>query len=201
MTDAIVRFMSEQGYVGVFLLMVAENVFPPIPSEVILPYVGHLSATGEMNVVIALLVSILGSLFGTSFWFLLGWFVSVERLQVFFKRFGGYIAITLRDFEYGTKFFIKHERPAVFLGRMIPGVRSVISIPAGSVHMSVRSFLFISVSGILIWNTLLIFSGYFLLSDPLIVESYIKPISDLILIGFILAYLVQVFRFLKRRED
>ncbi len=88
MTDAIVEFMGAYGYGAVFLLMVVENVFPPIPSEVILPYVGHLAATGELNVWLALLVAVAGSLLGTSFWFMIGWILSVSRLKHFFRRWG-----------------------------------------------------------------------------------------------------------------
>src|SRR5690606_21581978 len=110
MTDTIVNFMSEHGYLAIFVLMVVENVFPPIPSEVILPYVGHLSATGELNFFLAILTAAIGSLVGTSVWFLLGWFLSVERLTYFFSKYGGYIAITVKDFNYGARFFEKHER-------------------------------------------------------------------------------------------
>lgn len=201
MTETIVNFMGEHGYLAVFLLMVIENVFPPIPSEVILPYVGHLSAIGELNVIVALLVAAAGSLAGTSVWFLLGWFMSVERLTRLFARFGGYIAITVKDFNYAARFFEKHERAAVFFGRMLPAVRSVISIPAGSVRMEPRLFLLISFSGILLWNTLLISAGYFLLTDIHTVEKYINPISDFILLGFLAAYLVQVVRFVRGKRN
>ena len=195
MTDAIVHFMSQQGYLAVFLLMVAENLFPPIPSEVILPYVGHLAATGEMNVFLAFLTAVLGSLIGTSIWFMVGWLVPVDALKRFFARYGGYIAITVKDFEAGARFFERHERAAVFFGRMIPAVRSVISIPAGSVRMPPKSFLLISLAGIFLWNAALITIGYWALSDVHLVERYVNPISDLVLLAFILAYVVQVVRF------
>jgi membrane protein DedA with SNARE-associated domain len=199
MTEAILDFMGTYSYLAVFLLMVLENIFPPIPSEVILPYVGHLAATGELDPSIALLVAVAGSLLGTSFWFLVGWLVSVDRLKIFFAKYGGYIAITVRDFEHAANFFKNHERAAVFFGRMVPAVRSVISIPAGSVRMPPRSFILISLAGILIWNTALITSGYFLLSDVRLVESYVNPIADLVLVAFIGAYAIQVIRFLRHR--
>ncbi len=200
MTEAIVSFMSEYGYLAVFILMVVENVFPPIPSEVILPYVGHLAAIGEMNIFAALLVAAFGSLIGTSFWFAVGWLVSVDRLKAWLSRYGGYIAITVKDFESGARFFERHERAAVFFGRMVPAVRSVISIPAGSVHMPVRSFVLISLTGIAIWNALLITIGYLVLTDVHMVERYVDPIADLILLGFIVAYVAQVARFIRGRR-
>ncbi len=103
----------------------------------------------------------------------------------------------MKDFEYAARFFERHERAAVFFGRMIPAVRSVISIPAGSVRMTPSAFFLISVSGIFIWNCLLIAAGFVFLSDIHVVDTYINPISDLILLGFILAYLFQVIRFIR----
>lgn len=200
MTEHIVNLMAEHGYLAVFLLMVIENIFPPIPSEVVLPYVGHLSATGEMNLLLALFVAAIGSLVGTSFWFMFGWLLPTERLKIFFSRFGGYIAITVKDFEIASRFFARHEGMAVFFGRMIPAVRSVISIPAGSVRMSPSTFLFISFLGIGIWNIILVGIGYVFLSDPYVVQKYVNPISDLIILAFVVAYLVQVVRFLVNKR-
>ncbi len=200
MTEAIVSFMSEYGYAAVFLLMVVENVFPPIPSEVILPYVGHLAAIGELELLPALATAVAGSFVGTSFWFVFGWVMSVDRLRRFFTRYGGYVAITVKDFDQGARFFEKYDKVAVFFGRMIPAVRSVISVPAGSVHMPPRSFALISLAGILIWNTLLISIGYLVLTDVHLVERYVDPVADLVLFFFIVAYLVQVARFIMGRK-
>ncbi len=187
--------MSSHGYVAIFLLMILEHIFPPIPSEVILPYVGHSAAMGEINVWLGIIISSVGSLVGTSFWFLFGWVLSVDRLHNFFQRFGGYIAITDKDFTKASKFFERHENATVFWARMIPTVRSVISIPAGSVRMSPWRFLVISGAGTLIFNTGLIMAGYLLLDDIYLVEKYVNPISNLIIVFFALAYLAQVVRF------
>lgn len=201
MIDLISGWLGEYGYAAVCLLMILENVFPPIPSEVILPYVGHQAALGELNLLLALLAAVTGSLIGTSLWFAFGWLISVERLRYFFVAYGGYIAITARDFERAARLFERFERSAVFWGRMLPGIRSVISVPAGSVHMSSRSFLLISAAGILIWNTFLIWLGYAFLNDPLMVERYINPIANVIIVAAGIAYLVQVVRFWRQRAS
>ncbi len=200
MADAILAFITEQGYLGVFILMVVENLFPPIPSEVILPFIGHLAATGELSFVPALIVATLGAVFGTSLWFMLGWIVPVPVLERFFARFGGYVAISLKDFKGATNFFTKYELPAVFFGRMIPAVRSVISIPAGCVRMSPWKFLVFSSAGALIWNSLLIGFGFVFLDDYGVVQKYMSPIADGIIMLFILAYVAQVVRFVWRRH-
>ena len=199
MADSILAFMSAEGYLGVFLLMVLENVFPPIPSEIILPFMGHLVATGDLTFVGAVVVSTIGSMIGTSLWFVLGWMIPVSVLERFFARFGGYVAIDVKDFKLATRFFTKYELPAVFLGRMIPTVRSVISIPAGCVRMSPMTFIVLSAAGTAIWNTILISVGYFFLNDYHIVETYMNPIADIIIVLFLALYLMQVGRFIYRR--
>jgi membrane protein DedA with SNARE-associated domain len=199
MADAILTFITEQGYLGVFILMVLENIFPPIPSEVILPFIGHLAATGELALIPAIVVATLGALLGTSLWFLLGWFVPVAVLERFFSRYGGYVAISGKDFHSATNFFTKYELPAVFFGRMIPAVRSVISIPAGCVRMRPSTFLLLSLAGASIWNVLLIGLGYVVLDDYTLASQYMAPIADAIIYIFISLYVLQVIRFAWQR--
>lgn len=200
MAEAVINFISQNGYFGVFILMVAENIFPPIPSEVVLPFVGHSVAKGELNFMLALLVASIGSFLGTLFWFALGWFAPAAKLEKFFRKYGGYVAISGKDFHKATNFFVKYEIPAVFFGRMIPGVRSVISIPAGSVRMNFKKFVAYSLAGLFIWNTTLMSIGYFALNDYSVVETYMKPIGDAIIYLFILVYIIQVLRFVWDKE-
>lgn len=200
MAEAVINFISQNGYLGVFILMFAENVFPPIPSEIVLPFIGHSVAKGELDFITALLVASAGSFLGTFFWFAIGWLAPAAHLEKFFRKYGGYVAISGRDFHKATGFFVKYEIPAVFFGRMILGVRSIISIPAGSVRMNLKKFIFYSLAGLLIWNTALISIGYFVLNDYAVVEKYMKPIGDAIIYFFILIYVVQVVRFVLDKE-
>lgn len=199
MAEAILNFITTNGYLGVFILMVAENLFPPIPSEVILPFIGHLAASGELALLPALAVSTLGALLGTTLWFLVGWLVPVPVLERFFRRYGGYVAIDVKDFRKATKWFTRYELPAVFFGRMVPAVRSIISIPAGCVRMRPSVFLLLSFLGALIWNTVLISLGFVFLDDYELVATYMNPVADLIIYLFIGIYLLQVCRFVWRR--
>ena len=200
MAEAVINFITQHGYLGVFILMFAENVFPPIPSEVVLPFIGHSVAKGELSFFLALVTASFGSFLGTLFWFMIGWFAPAARLEKFFRKYGGYVAISGKDFHKATQFFVKYEIPAVFFGRMIPGVRSIISIPAGSVRMNVRKFVLYSMLGLFIWNTLLITIGYYALNDYTVVEKYMKPIGDAIIYLFITVYLIQVVRFVLDKE-
>ena len=142
----------------------------------------------------------LGALFGTSLWFLLGWLVPVAVLERFFTRFGGYVAIDVKDFRSATNFFTKYELPAIFFGRMIPAVRSVISIPAGCVRMRPSVFLLLSFLGALIWNMMLIGFGFLFLDDYGVVGKYMSPVADAIIYAFIGIYVLQVIRFVWRRR-
>lgn len=200
MADWIIAYISGQGYAAVFVLMIAENIFPPIPSEIVLPFIGHAVAQGEMNFALALLFATMGSLIGTSAWFSLGWFMPAEKLERFFRHYGGYVAISTRDFNRATKFFTKYEIPAVFFGRMIPAVRSVISIPAGSVRMDIRKFFFYTLVGTALWNATLMIIGFYVLSDFTLVEKYMSPVSNAIIYTFIAVYLLQVGRFVWQKH-
>lgn len=199
MSDAILSFISGQGYVAIVILMIAENIFPPIPSEVILPFIGHLVATGELSFIPAIVAATLGALIGTSFWFAIGWLVPTPTLERFFARYGGYVAIDIKDFQAAVRFFTRFQVLAVLFGRMIPAVRSVISIPAGCVRMRPATFFLFSLIGTLIWNTLLITIGFLILDDFTIVDAYMSPIADIIIYVFIAVYLLQVLRFMIRR--
>ncbi len=199
MAEAILAFITAYGYGAVFALMVLENIFPPIPSEVILPFIGYSAAAGELNFILALLVATAGSLCGTFVWFAVGWLVPMPELERFFRRYGGYIAIEHKDFMAAVRFFTRFEVPVVFFGRLLPGVRSVISIPAGCVHMPVKLFLMLSLCGTLLWNTMLLLLGYIVLDDFALVERYMNPIADGIIYAFILLYLAQVIRFAYRK--
>lgn len=195
MIDFVVNFLSGSGYFGVAALMVLEVVFPPIPSEVVLPFVGHLAAEGEMSLWGAIVASWVGAVLGALFWFYVGRLLSYERVTAFLQRFGGYIAITAKDFAKSFALFQKYEDWAVLVGRLIPTVRSVISIPAGTVKMPVGRFIFISSISILIWNIALILLGYWFLADGALVDKYIKPISEGVIWLVIILYILQVVRF------
>ncbi len=202
MADVIAEYIASSSYLGVFALMVLENVFPPIPSEIILPFVGFSIANGTLSAVPAVLAATAGSVLGTALWFLLGWFVSTDRLLRFFARYGAYVAISANDFTRAANLFKRYEIPAVFLGRMVPTVRSVVSIPAGSVRMRPLRFLFFTTLGTLLWNALLIGGGYILHDDIGVIEAYLNPVANTVIILIVLSYLFQITLFhIRKRSD
>jgi membrane protein DedA with SNARE-associated domain len=199
MADTILQMIEQGGYVAVFLLMCIENVFPPIPSEVILPLIGMSIADGTISYVPTLLAATLGSVVGGSMWYGIGLFMSETRLRKFLSKYGVYVAIGEDELEKAVTYFKKVQIPAVLVGRFIPTIRTVISLPAGIVGMPVVLFLTLSTIGTLIWNVLLIGSG-FLLSGADVIEHYLNPVANIIIGFFLLAYILQVIRYHARRR-
>jgi membrane protein DedA with SNARE-associated domain len=150
------------GYVGIALLMVAENVFPPIPSELVVPFAGFLISRGEMNFVAVVVASSVGTLVGTTFLYYLGMWLGEQRLRLILRRYGRYFFFPESSYDQALTAFNKHDKAVVFWSRLVPGLRSVISLPAGVARMPMLRFLFYTTLGTIIWNTLLAGGGVLL---------------------------------------
>ncbi|MCU1438217.1 MAG: alanine dehydrogenase [Naasia sp.] len=163
------RLIQELGAFGVGLLALVETVFPPIPSEVILPLAGFLSSRGEMNIVLVLVMATLGAYLGALILYLLGRRLGEERT---IRALAKLPLVDRRDFERSAGWFHRHGRAAVFFGRLLPGVRSLISLPAGSARMPMVPFTAFTLAGTLIWNGLLIGLGAALGSQYELIDKY-----------------------------
>jgi Uncharacterized membrane-associated protein len=156
MLDVINRF----GYAGVFLLIMVENLFPPIPSEVILTFGGFMTTYTDMNVWIVIAVATLGSALGAVALYLIGRLLSAAHLERLFEgRIGRLLHLKISDVNRAERWFQKHGSKAVFFCRFVPIVRSLISVPAGMAKAKPMPFLLLTVAGTFIWNTVLIFLG------------------------------------------
>lgn len=155
------------GYGGVFLVAVLENFFPPLPSELIFPFVGFVvglpaSGGGELALAGVVLVGGLGALVGAWFWYGLGWALGRANLKLFLQRWGKFFRIHFSDVERAENWFSRFQAPVVFFGRLIPLVRTMISVPAGFVRMPFLSFSGLTLVGSLFWVGSLTFGGYWL---------------------------------------
>lgn len=169
LTGLIGDVMSALGEVGVGFLILLETVFPPVPSELVLPLAGFLSQQGRMNAVLALALATLGSYAGAVVLYLLGAKLGEERAVRWLSKLP---LVDRDDFERAARWFRRHGRSAVFFGRLIPGVRSLISLPAGAAHMPLGTFTIFTVAGSSLWNALLIGLGYFLGTQYHLVDQY-----------------------------
>lgn len=135
--------------------MFAENVFPPIPSELIMPAAGFSAARGDLNILLIIVAGTFGSVLGALPLYYLGTLFNKERLMVFTERYGKYVFIKSEDVLSSNAWFDKHGKKVVFFGRMVPGIRSLISIPAGMNKMPIASFLVLTALGSSIWTTII----------------------------------------------
>lgn len=159
MNELILRLIEQAGYWGIFFLMVVENVFPPIPSEVIMGLGGIAVARGTMEFWPLLVVGTVGSTLGNYVWFLVGDKWGYARLQPFVARWGRWLTLEWEDVERASAFFRKYGQWVVFFLRFSPLLRTMISLPAGLAHMRHWKFLAFTFAGAAIWNTGLILGG------------------------------------------
>jgi len=192
MFDWVLSVIEGWGYPGVFLLMLAENLFPPIPSEVIMPLAGYLAATGKLSFLPTVLVGTLGSVLGTSFWYLIGAWIGAPRLKRWAARYGRLLTLAPSDIDKAQAWFDRHGGTAVLVGRMIPAVRTLISVPAGVARMPLGRFLGFTIAGSLLWTLILTTAGLVLEANYHLVADVIDPLSKLVVVTVVLVYLYRV---------
>lgn len=192
MFDWVLTVIESWGYPGIFLLMLGENVFPPIPSEVIMPLAGYLCGTGALSLVPAVLAGTAGSVAGTSLWYLLGRRIGAAALKRWAARHGRLMTVSPSDIDAAQGWFDRHGGKAVLLGRMIPTIRTLISVPAGIARMSWGRFLVLTTLGSLAWTGLLTGAGYLLESQYDRVGDLVDPVSKLVVVVVVAVYLYRV---------
>lgn len=192
MFDWITALIDQLGLPGVALMMFLENVFPPIPSELIMPLAGFNAAQGRMGLIGVILAGTLGSLAGAVLWYLLGRAIGTARLRRLATRHGRWLTVTPSELDRADAWFDRHGGAAVFLGRLVPTVRTLISIPAGLSEMPPGRFLLWSGLGTLIWTTLLALAGYLLEDAYHRVEGWVNPVSTVVVVGIVGLYLWRV---------
>lgn len=159
MHEFLIRAIEQGGYIGIFLLMALENIFPPIPSEVIMGLGGMAVARGSMDFWPLMIAGTLGSTLGNYAWFWLGDHLGYRRLAPFIERKGRWLTLEWEDVERASRFFRKHGPWVVFFLRFTPFLRTMISLPAGLAHMGTKRFLVFTTAGVFIWNLLLVEGG------------------------------------------
>lgn len=155
----ITAVMEDYGYGGIFFLILAENIFPPIPSEIVLTVGGFMTTTAELSAAGVVAASTAGSVAGAIILYFTGRWLSVERLEGLIEKHGIWLRISKQDIHKADAWFDRYGIWTVFFGRLVPVVRSLISIPAGMSGMQLKWFLLFTTAGTLIWNTILVSLG------------------------------------------
>lgn len=200
MQDIILEIINQFGYIGIFLLITIENIFPPIPSEIILTFGGFMTTFSNMKLWGVILSSTVGSVLGAIILYILGRIVNIEYLEhLFASKLEMVLHLKREDVRKAEKWFAKYGNKAVFFCRFVPIVRSLISIPAGISKMKLGTFLSLTILGTLIWNVVLIYLGRLAGNAWGTVASYVDFYSMIIAAFFGIIALVFVAVFIKKR--
>ena len=200
MQNTMLEIINQFGYIGIFLLVAIENIFPPIPSEIVLTFAGFLTTQTQMNVWLVIVAATAGSVAGAVVLYLVGRLFTPERLERLFDgKLGRILHLKASDVSKAEKWFLKREKTAVFVCRFIPVVRSLISIPAGAAKMHWGAFLSLSAAGTFAWNTLLIFLGRFAGDAWESMVSYVDIYATIAIIILIVAVVILGVIFVKKR--
>ena len=174
------HWVTHWGYAGIVAAMVLENVIPPIPSELIMPLAGFYVGQGQLNFVGVVLAGLVGTVLGALPWYGIGRLVNEERLKHWVERHGRWVGISLQDLDHSRGWFQNHGAAVVFWGRLIPAIRTLISVPAGVELMPFGSFLFWTTAGSLIWNLALTSAGWALGKNWQQVLAAVKPVEGVV---------------------
>ena len=179
MEDSLFRLIELGGYAGIFVLMLAETIFPPIPSEVVMPLAGLVAANGRLDLGGVALAGTAGAMVGNVFWYWIARSIGLARFKLVLLRYGRWLALDCRDVVRIRWLFRRYGRLLVLIGRALPTIRTIISLPAGVARMELRGFLLFSTMGTAIWSTGLATAGFVLGSQFSDVERSSAPLRRL----------------------
>ena len=200
MVELINDWIATWGAPAIGFLMFVENLFPPIPSEVVMPIAGMAASRGELSVVWVILSGTIGSVAGATFWFVAGRALGAERIRRFCERHGHWLTMKPDDVDGAQKWFERWGHLAVLFGRLVPGVRTLISIPAGVAGMGWSRFLIYSTVGSLIWVSVLTMAGYWLGEQQNVLTDSLSVVGNVVVAIMVVWYFWRVFT-LRRRRD
>lgn len=201
MEDWIIRLVDWAGYWGVALLMLLETVFPPVPSEVIMTVAGVSASRGNMTLTGTIAAGTAGAMLGNWFWYWLAIKFGEARMHVFIDKYSRWLTLDWEEVERGERLFERYGSTIVLVARMIPTLRSLISIPAGLFGMSLRRFLVFSTIGTAGWSAALAGAGYFLGSQFDDVEKWLGPLSTLVIVAIVVTYVWRLVRWKPKPVD
>ena len=193
MSDWIVRLIEQSGYLGIGFLMFLETVFPPIPSEVIMPVAGVAAGQGKLAIGTVIAAGTAGAMLGNLFWYLAARALGIIRLRPFIDRWGRWLTLSWPEVERAERWFGTRGTMFVMLGRLVPTVRSLVSIPAGLLKMRFSRFFIASLIGTALWTAVLAIAGQKLGQHYHAVDRVLGPVSTIITIALMMVYAWRVW--------
>jgi membrane protein DedA with SNARE-associated domain len=192
MFESIAGLIDRAGYAGIALLMLLENLFPPLPSELIMPLAGFAAADGRLSLPGVIAAGSFGSVVGALPWYYVGSRVGIERLRRWTARHGRWLTLTPAQVDHVHDWFERHCGKAVLVGRLVPAVRTLISVPAGLFGMSLRRFLAYTAIGSVAWCTALACAGHALRDGYDAVAHWLDPVTNVVVGTLVLTYLYRL---------
>ncbi|HEX2559669.1 DedA family protein [Phenylobacterium sp.] len=199
MVDWLIYIVTVGGLFAVAALMFAENLFPPIPSELIMPLAGFLAAQGHLDFAGVVLAGTAGAVAGAALWYQIGRAFGERRLKRWAGLHGRWMTVTPADVDKAMAFFRRYGPAAMFFGRLAPGVRTLISIPAGLAAMPKAAFLIFTTAGAALWTLLLAAAGYQLGEHYEKVAGWVDPVANGVVVFVVLVYLYRLVTFRPHR--
>lgn len=202
LTNIIISVISKTGYVGVFLLMAAESALIPIPSEVTMPFAGYLATIGRFNIWLIILIGALANLFGSILAYWLGYWGGEAIVRNLIKKYGKYLLMTEHEYNRSEKWFRKYGEKITFFSRILPIVRTFISLPAGVARMNFWRFSFLTFLGSFIWSGLLAYIGFTLGKNWHSLSGYYRKFEYLIIFAVLalgIYYIVHKLQKLRKK--
>ncbi len=192
MTERLIELVDSWGYLGIAFAMFLENVFPPIPSEVIMGLTGMAVADGKLTFTGAVAAGTFGAVAGNYVWYRIGRAVGYERFRPLIDRYGRWLTLDWAEVEKIVGTFKRHDGAIIFWARFLPQVRTMISLPAGMLLMAQWRFLFWTLLGTGIWNTVLIGTGYVLRNNFSQFDDYYGWLAVAMIVGVVVLYVYRV---------
>ncbi|MGI0075247.1 MAG: DedA family protein [Nitrosotalea sp.] len=186
LANFVIQTISNTGYLGIFFLMVAESALIPIPSEIIMPFSGYLASTGKLNPIFIILAGSIGNLVGS----LVAYFIGVKLGRAFIVKYGKYVLLKKSHLEWTESYFKKYGDMSTFVSRLLPAIRTYISLPAGVAKMNLKKFVIYTFAGSIIWSAMLTYVGTTLGDQWTKIRHYSDYIDGAVIIGLVIIIII-----------
>lgn len=195
----IIQLIQSTGYAGIFVLMALESALIPIPSEITMPFSGFLASRGELSFALIVIVGTLANLTGSLVAYVIGYLLEETVLLGLIQKYGKFVLLSTHEYHRAERWFRKYGDKIIFISRLLPGVRTVISLPAGVFRMDIKKFVIYTTIGCLIWSIFLTYVGFALGENWTSIEQYFRKFEFLIVGVFILALAFYIEKHLNLR--
>ncbi|OGD86125.1 hypothetical protein A2164_03905 [Candidatus Curtissbacteria bacterium RBG_13_35_7] len=202
----IIKIIETTNYTGIFILMALESALIPIPSEITMPFSGFLASSGKLSLWLIIITGTIANLVGSYIAYFIGYFLEETILLNLISKYGKFVLLTTKDYERANKWFDKYGDKIIFISRLLPGVRTVISLPAGMFKMNIVKFTIYTTLGCLIWSVFLTYVGLILGENWRALEGYFRKfeiVIAVILIALVIFYLekhLKISKLIKRNK-